>query len=73
MAFFLIDRPVQVIDQVYHIIRDMFKEGEKPLQLARIYDHCSTRGFAREQVQECLKEYQNMNVWAIIDNKLVLA
>lgn len=66
-------RPVQVIDQVYHIIRDMFKEKEKPLQLARIYDHCSTRGFAREQVQECLKEYQNMNVWAIIDNKLVLA
>jgi hypothetical protein len=65
-------RPAQIIDQIYQVIKDLFKEGEKRIPLNLVHERCTNKGFTRDQVEDCLKEYEGINVWAISGQRLLL-
>ncbi|XP_055339949.1 DNA replication licensing factor mcm7-like [Paramacrobiotus metropolitanus] len=66
-------RPMQTVDRIFHTIRDLFAhENAKKLVLTTVFDKCVDRGFTRDQIQECLDEYEELNVWAVAGNYLLL-
>ncbi|OQV17175.1 DNA replication licensing factor mcm7 [Hypsibius exemplaris] len=58
-------RPQQVIDQIYQSIKDLFTEGEKRVSLDLVYERSTNKGFTRDQVDACLQEYEDLNVWSV--------
>merc|ERR1719436_2070553 len=61
----------QMVDQVYEMIRTM-ADGAKTLKIQDIKDRATTKGFKPDQLDKCLDEYEQLDVWQINQAKTKL-
>ncbi|KAF9289741.1 Mcm2-7 hexameric complex component [Linnemannia elongata] len=60
-------------DRIYDIIRTMSKDPEdgwrlvEELRLQEIRDRVLAKGFKLQELEDCLREYEDMNIWFIND------
>ncbi|KAF6206741.1 hypothetical protein GE061_017977, partial [Apolygus lucorum] len=52
------------VDRIFSIIREL-AGGSQTVRLAEVREACSTKGFQAGQVEECLEEYEQLNVWQV--------
>ena len=59
-------RAVNVTDRIFAAIKDIVSElGSKSLKVADVIERCGAKGFKPDQIDECLEEYEDLNVWQI--------
>ncbi|KAG0297807.1 Mcm2-7 hexameric complex component [Linnemannia gamsii] len=60
-------------DRIYDIIRTMSKDPEdgwrlvEELRLQEVRDRVLAKGFKLQELEDCLREYEDMNIWFIND------
>ncbi|XP_044266718.1 DNA replication licensing factor Mcm7 [Tribolium madens] len=57
-------RPPNVNDQIFAIIRDLAGD-EKTVKLTDVMNKCASKGHNPEQVDSCIEEYEELNVWQV--------
>ncbi|CAG7818629.1 unnamed protein product [Allacma fusca] len=68
-------RAVPVTEQISQIVRALRSaqaEGQSVITIKSIREKCAQKGFSVEQVDRCLDEYENINVWHINQNRTKL-
>lgn len=61
------DRPGRaqnVTDKIYSVIRELAGES-KTVKMAEVMERCTSKGYKPDQIEECLEEYEELNVWQI--------
>jgi len=61
--------PTEQISQIVRALRSALAEGQNVIQIKHIREKCGQKGFSAEQVDRCLDEYENINVWHINQNR----
>lgn len=51
-------------DQIYALIRELAGDM-KSVKMADIIEKCTGKGFTPVQVDECVEEYEELNVWLV--------
>lgn len=57
-------RQPTAVDKIFALIRDLAGES-KEVKLADAMERCVSKGFAPNQVDACIEEYEELNVWQI--------
>ncbi|XP_069689664.1 DNA replication licensing factor Mcm7 isoform X2 [Periplaneta americana] len=57
-------RTQNVMDKIYSVIRELAGES-KTVKMADVMERCTSKGYKPDQVEECLEEYEELNVWLI--------
>nr|CAD7269117.1 unnamed protein product [Timema shepardi] len=57
-------RPQGAVDKIFSVIRDLAGEN-KTVKLSEVMERCTSKGYKPDQVEECLEEYEELNVWQI--------
>ena len=53
-------------DQIYAVIREMASEKEvKALKYTDLMERCTSKGYKPDQVDACIEEYEELNIWQI--------
>ncbi|XP_064639255.1 DNA replication licensing factor mcm7-B-like [Lineus longissimus] len=53
-------------DQIYNAIREMVSEkGSKTFKMTDLIERCISKGFKPPQIEECVEEYEELNVWQV--------
>lgn len=61
--FFLL-RPQSVVDRIYNVIREL--AGDRTVvKMSDIREYCTSKGYNSTQVDDCIEEYEMLNVWQI--------
>ncbi|PSN40226.1 DNA replication licensing factor Mcm7 [Blattella germanica] len=61
------DRPGRVqnvMDKIYSVIRELAGDSKR-VKMADVMERCTSKGHKPDQVEECLEEYEELNVWQI--------
>ena len=59
-----------VTDRIYDAIREMLPAGNKStLKISEIRERCTSKGFKPDQIDECINEYEKLNVFLINDSR----
>ena len=70
----MVCRVVNVTDQVFACVKEMLNEalasgdsdkGERSLAIADVIERCTAKGFRPGDIEECLEEYEDLNIWQI--------
>lgn len=60
------NRTINITDQIFAAIKDMVSDsGAKSIKVADAIERCTTKGYKPDQIDECLEEYEELNVWQI--------
>ncbi|EDX09773.1 GD14135 [Drosophila simulans] len=51
-------------DRIFAIVRELAGSG-KAVKIADIMDRCTTKGFKPDQVDKCIDDYEELNVWQV--------
>ncbi|KAL8595686.1 DNA replication licensing factor mcm7-B [Nucella lapillus] len=56
-----------VTDQIYAVIREMSSEkgSGKSIKMSDVMEQCLSKGFKPDQIDECVEEYEELNVWHV--------
>jgi DNA replication licensing factor MCM7 len=55
-----------ISDQIFNVIKDMISDGgARTIKMADAVDRCVTKGYKPDQIDECIEEYEELNVWQI--------
>ncbi|XP_071439916.1 DNA replication licensing factor Mcm7 [Hetaerina americana] len=57
-------RAQTIVDRIFAVIRE-FSGDEKTMKMSDILDRCASKGFKPDQVEECIDEYEELNVWQV--------
>ena len=57
-------RPQSAVDRIFNIIREL-AGGSKVVKLSEFKEACANIGFQVGQVEDCLDEYEQLNVWQV--------
>lgn len=57
-------RPPNANDRIFAIIREL-SGNNKTIKIADIMEHCSAKGYTSAQIDACIDEYEELNVWHI--------
>lgn len=61
-----VNRVQSIKDSIYQCIADMMAEkGQKTLKMSDVTERCVSKGFKPDQVEECIEEYEELNVWQV--------
>lgn len=52
------------MDKIYSVICELAAEN-KMVKVADVMERCASKGYNPNQVEECLEEYEELNVWLI--------
>lgn len=55
-------------DKIFALIRELAGQ-EKTVKIADIIDRCTTKGFKPDQIDHCIDEYEELNVWQVNQSK----
>jgi DNA replication licensing factor MCM7 len=59
-------RPQNITDQIFAAIKDMLPEsGPRTIKIADIRERCAAKGYKPDQIDSCLEEYEELNVWQV--------
>ncbi|XP_046988430.1 DNA replication licensing factor Mcm7 [Schistocerca americana] len=57
-------RAQTVVDRIFSVIRELAGDS-KTVKLSEIREHCTGKGFKPDQIDECIEEYEELNVWHV--------
>ncbi|XP_065203758.1 DNA replication licensing factor Mcm7 [Planococcus citri] len=57
------------IDRIYQLIQD-FRGQRTVIQLKDIKEHCFSKGFQEGDINECIENYEALDVWKVTHNAL---
>lgn len=57
-------RPPNVKDKIFVFIRELAGQ-EKTVKISDVIEKCATKGYNPDQVDECIEEYEELNVWLV--------
>lgn len=57
-------RPPNPNDRIFAIIRELAGD-RKTVKISDIVEHCSTKGYNPGQIDACIDEYEELNVWQV--------
>lgn len=64
--FILLCRAQNVTDKIFAIIREMApSKGVKSVKVTDVMEQCTSKGFKPDQVDACIEEYEELNVWQV--------
>ena len=70
---FVFCRAQNITDQVFAVIKEMApQKGMKAIKMNDVMERCTSKGFKPDQVDECIEEYEELNVWQINQAKTKL-
>lgn len=52
------------INRIFHLIRDLAGD-KKTVKVADILERCTSKGFKPDEVNDCIEEYEALNVWQV--------
>ncbi|KAL4220076.1 Mcm2-7 hexameric complex component [Mactra antiquata] len=59
-------RAQNVTDKIFAIVREMApSRGVKSVKVADVMEQCTSKGFKPDQVDACIEEYEELNVWQV--------
>lgn len=64
LMFFFVVRPLSVNDKIYNLIRELAGD-QKTVKVSDIKEKCATKGYNPQQVETCIEEYEELNVWQL--------
>ena len=65
-VFFIIFRAQNVTDKIFAIVREMApSKGVKSVKVTDVMEQCTSKGFKPDQVDACIEEYEELNVWQV--------
>ncbi|KAL3319977.1 Mcm2-7 hexameric complex component [Cichlidogyrus casuarinus] len=56
-------------DRIYKIIVEMFNAGMEEVAISDVMEKAVVAGFKNNEVQDCIKQYERMNLWLISSNQ----
>ncbi|CAC5393906.1 MCM7 [Mytilus coruscus] len=60
------NRTQNVVDQVFALIREMLPlKGPRTVKITDVMEQCTSKGFKPDQVDACIEEYEELNVWQV--------
>lgn len=71
-TFYFVFRGQSTIDRIFEAIRDLASNNRR-LKLSQVKEVCSTKGFQPNQIDECLVEYERLNIWHINQTRTILS
>uniref|UniRef100_A0A336MAI7 DNA replication licensing factor MCM7 n=2 Tax=Culicoides sonorensis TaxID=179676 RepID=A0A336MAI7_CULSO len=51
-------------DKIFALVRELAGQS-KTVKVSEVMDRCTTKGFKPDQVDACLEEYEELNVWQV--------
>ncbi|KAH0999196.1 hypothetical protein HUJ04_004227 [Dendroctonus ponderosae] len=57
-------RPPNVNDKIFAIIREL-AGSEKTVKVSDVLEKCASKGYNPDQVDGCIEEYEELNVWQV--------
>lgn len=58
------NRAQTVVDKIFTLIKEV--AGEKRIvKLQEVIERCTSKGYKPDQVNECIEEYEELNVWQV--------
>lgn len=52
------------MNRIFYLIRDLAGE-KKTIKVSEILERCTSKGFKPDQVNDCIEEYEALNVWQV--------
>jgi DNA replication licensing factor MCM7 len=63
---FFFYRTHNVVDQIFSLIREMVPiKGARTVKITDVMEQCTSKGFKPDQVDACIEEYEELNVWQV--------
>lgn len=53
-----------VNDKIFALIRELAGD-EKSVKVSDILEKCATKGYNPQQIESCIEEYEELNVWQV--------
>ena len=58
------------IDIIYDVIREMIPaSGKNTLKMSEIKERCLSKGFKPDKIEECITEYERLNIFHVNDTR----
>lgn len=64
MLYILFYRQTNVYDKIFALVRELAGDS-KVVKVADIMEKCVTKGLKPDQVDACIEQYEEMNVWQV--------
>lgn len=59
-------RMLNMTDRIYAAIKDMVPDdGGRMIKIADVIERCTAKGFKLSAINECVEEYEELNVWQV--------
>lgn len=52
------------MDKIFSVIREL-AGGNKTVKLSEIREQCTSKGYQPDHVEECIEQYEELNVWQV--------
>lgn len=52
------------MNRIFHLIRELAGE-KKTVKVSDILERCTSKGFKPDQINDCIEEYEALNVWHV--------
>ncbi|KPJ17746.1 DNA replication licensing factor Mcm7 [Papilio machaon] len=59
-----VQRGISATDRIFAVVRDL-AGSSKTVKIADVIERCVDKGFKPDQVDACIEEYENLNVWQV--------
>lgn len=60
------NRTQNVVDQIFSLVREMCPvKGARTVKISDVMEQCTSKGFKPDQVDACIEEYEELNVWQV--------
>ena len=64
-----LESPKKAIDRIY-VIREMIPaSGKNTLKMSEIKERCTSKGFKPDKIEECITEYERLNIFHVNDTR----
>ena len=58
------------IGRIYDVIREMIPaSGKNTLKMSEIKERCLSKGFKPDKIEECITEYERLNIFHVNDTR----
>lgn len=57
-------KPANVNDRIFAVIREL-AGTEKTVKISLVLEKCASKGYNPDQVDACIEEYEELNVWQV--------
>lgn len=54
-------------DKIYSVIKELLKQSgsRNSIKISEIMERCTTKGFKPDQIDKCIDDYEQLNVWQV--------